>query len=139
MLEVAANDVMDASQRHVFVYGTLRQGDDNDINKLSPAPCFVGTSSVAGMMYHLGAYPGVVLTDAPQDNIVGEVYAITPELEKMLDEIEMIYPQQRDEYNKRRVVVRVGARQLSCLFYEINPSYIIGKPVIASGDWVKGR
>lgn len=139
MLEAAVNDMMDASLHHVFVYGTLRQGDDNDINLLTPAPYFVGTGRVAGVMYHLGAYPGVVLTDALQDNIVGEVYAITPELEKMLDEIEMIYPQQRDEYSKRKVIVRVGARQLSCLFYEINPAYITGKPVIASGDWVKGR
>ena len=139
MLEAATNDMMDASQRHVFVYGTLRRGDDNDITKLTPAPYFVGTGSVAGVMYHLGAYPGVVLTDAPQDNIVGEVYAITPELETVLDEIEMVYPQQRDEYSKCMVVVRVGARQLSCLFYEINPAYITGKPVIASGDWVEGR
>lgn len=139
MLEAAVNDMIDASTHHVFVYGTLRQGDDNDITLLSPTPYFVGPGKVAGVMYHLGAYPGVVLTDAPQDNIVGEVYAITPELEKVLDEIEMIYPQQRDEYSKRMVVVRVGARQLSCLFYEINPAYIIGKPVIASGDWVKGR
>lgn len=139
MLETVTNAMMDASQRHVFVYGTLRRGDDNDITRLSPAPFFVGTSKVAGVMYHLGAYPGVVLTDAQEDNIVGEVYAITPELEKVLDEIEMIYPQQRDEYSKRMVVVRVGARQLSCLFYEINPSYTTGKPVIASGDWVSGR
>ena len=139
MLETAANEMMDASTHHVFVYGTLRQGDDNDINLLKPTPFFVGPSKVAGMMYHLGAYPGVVLNDALEDNIVGEVYAITPELEVVLDEIEMIYPQQRDEYSKRRVVVRVGARQLSCLFYEINPAYILGKPVIASGDWVKGR
>jgi hypothetical protein len=51
----------------------------------------------------------------------------------------MIYPQQRDEYSKRKVIVLVGASQLSCLFYEINPAYITGKPVIASGDWVKGR
>ena len=139
MLEAAANDMMDASQRHVFVYGTLRLGDDNDINLLKPTPFFVGPSRIAGVMYHLGAYPGVVLTDALEDNIVGEVYAITPELEEVLDEIEMIYPQQRDEYSKRMVVVRVGARQLSCLFYEITPAYTVDKPVIASGDWVKGR
>ena len=139
MFEAAANDMMDTSQRHVFVYGTLRLGDDNDINLLKPTPFFVGPSRIAGVMYHLGDYPGVVLTDALEDNIVGEVYAITPELEEVLDEIEMIYPQQRDEYSKRMVVVRVGARQLSCLFYEINPVYTVDKPVIASGDWVKGR
>ena len=139
MLEAAVKDMIDASAHHVFVYGTLRRGDDNDITLLRPAPYFVGPSSVAGVMYHLGAYPGVVLTDGFDDNIVGEVYAITAELETVLDEIEMVYPQQRDEYSKRRVIVRVGARQLSCIFYEINPKYTAGKPVIASGDWVKGR
>lgn len=130
---------LEASLRHVFVYGTLRRGDDNDINLLTPRPHFVGTGSVTGAMYHLGDYPGVVLENVLENSIVGEVYTITPELERVLDEIEMIYPQQSDEYRKRMVVVQVGARQLNCLFYEINPSYVTGKPVIAGGDWVKGR
>jgi gamma-glutamylcyclotransferase (GGCT)/AIG2-like uncharacterized protein YtfP len=128
-----------ASLRHVFVYGTLRRGDDNDINLLSPSPHFVGAGRVGGVMYHLGDYPGVLLTDASDHNIVGEVYAISPELEKVLDEIEMIYPQQHDEYSKRTVIALVGARQISCLFYEINAAYIVDRPVIDSGDWTKGR
>lgn len=90
-------------------------------------------------MYHLGDYPGVLLNNSLEYNIVGEVYAITPELEKVLDEIEMIYPQQHDEYKKRNVDALVGERQISCLFYEINAAYTVGKPVIFSGDWVKGR
>ena len=127
------------SERYVFVYGTLRKGDDNDITRLSPPPRYVGNSEISGLMYHLGAYPGVVLTDDASQPIIGEVYAIEPALEQVLDEIEMIYPQQRDEYGKRHVVVRVGLQQLSCLVYEINPAYIQGKPLIASGDWVKDR
>jgi gamma-glutamylcyclotransferase (GGCT)/AIG2-like uncharacterized protein YtfP len=130
---------LDAFARHVFVYGTLRKGDDNDITRLSPAPRYVGNSVISGLMYHLGAYPGVVLTDDASQTIIGEVYAIEPALEQVLDEIEMIYPQQRDEYVKRNVVLKLGAQQLSCLVYEINPAYIHGKPVIASGDWVKDR
>ena len=127
------------SDRYVFVYGTLRKGDDNDITRLSPPPRYVGKSQISGLMYHLGAYPGVVLTGDASQPIIGEVYAIEPALERVLDEIEMIYPQQRDEYVKRHVVVRVGLQQLSCLVYEINPAYIQGKPLIASGDWVKDR
>lgn len=138
-IQASAFGGIDLSARHVFVYGTLRVGDSNDITRLSPAPRYVGASQIAGIMYHLGSYPGVVLTDAAEENIVGEIYAIEPALEVVLDEIEMIYPQQRDEYFKRQVIVRVGAQQLSCLFYEINPAYTVGKPVIASGDWVKGR
>ena len=127
------------SDRYVFVYGTLRKGDDNDITRLSPPPRYVGKSQISGLMYHLGAYPGVVLTGDASQPIIGEVYAIEPALERVLDEIEMIYPQQRDEYVKRHVVVRLGLQQLSCLVYEINPAYIAGKPVIATGDWVKDR
>ena len=127
------------SDRYVFVYGTLRKGDDNDITRLSPPPRYVGKSQISGLMYHLGAYPGVVLTGDASQPIIGEVYAIEPALERVLDEIEMIYPQQRDEYVKRHVVVRLGLQQLSCLVYEINPAYIAGKPLIVSGDWVKDR
>ncbi len=126
--------------RHVFVYGTLRRGDDNDITRLLPAPRFVGESVIAGVMYHLGAYPGVILgLDNGFNAIAGEVYAIEPELEHVLDEIEELYPQQRDEYRKRYLPVSVDGRDLICIVYEINPAYTEGKPVIASGDWVKNR
>ncbi|MDO8770280.1 MAG: gamma-glutamylcyclotransferase family protein [Burkholderiaceae bacterium] len=139
MPEVVPVDMFDASARYVFVYGTLRRGDDNDITRLSPAPRLMGASTVSGVMYHLGAYPGVVLREDGDTLVAGEVYAIEPGLERLLDEIEELYPQQKDEYFKRSVVVKLGAHQLSCLFYEINPAYIRGKPVIASGDWVKER
>lgn len=130
--------------RHVFVYGTLRKGDDNDINRLSPRPQYVGLARVAGQMYHLGAYPGVIL-GPPHANgdgnqvVVGEVYLIEPELERVLDEIEELYPQQTDEYIKREVSVKLPDGRLDCLVYEINPAYVVNKPLIASGDWVKDR
>ena len=47
--------------RYVFVYGTLRRGGSNDITRLVPSPRWVGTAQVAGQMYNLGAYPGLVL------------------------------------------------------------------------------
>ena len=131
--------------RHVFVYGTLRRGDDNDITRLLPAPHYVGEAVIAGLMYHLGAYPGVILAqpaavqEGVMGTILGEVYAIQPALEARLDEIEMIYPQQRDEYFKRDIQVMVGGQRLDCIVYEINPVYVQNKPVIASGDWIKGR
>jgi gamma-glutamylcyclotransferase (GGCT)/AIG2-like uncharacterized protein YtfP len=128
---------MPKSERHVFVYGTLRRGEANDINRLLPPPRFVGQGVIAGVMYHLGAYPGVLLGRG--GTVTGEVYAIEPPLERKLDEIEEIYPQQRDEYFKREVQVTVDAWPLDCLVYEINASYLGGKPVIASGDWVQAR
>ena len=131
--------------RYVFVYGTLRRGDDNDITRLLPSPQYVGDSAIAGVMYHLGAYPGVILAQLPGDpegatgQIIGEVYAIEPALEAKLDEIEMIYPQPRDEYFKRDIQLTVGGQRLDCIVYEINPAYVANRPVIGSGDWVKDR
>jgi gamma-glutamylcyclotransferase (GGCT)/AIG2-like uncharacterized protein YtfP len=120
-----------------FVYGTLRRGDDNDITRLLPAPKFIGDANISGTMYHLGGYPGVTLGGTGQ--IVGEVYSVSAELEKKLDAIESEYPAQPDEYAKRRILVKVNGQMLDCSVYEINPAYVQGKPIIASGNWVKDR
>ncbi len=124
-------------ERLFFVYGTLRQGDDNDITRLSPAPRFIGPAQIRGTMYHLGGYPGVTL--GGDGEIIGEVYAVSPALEAKLDAIESEYPAQSDEYAKREIEVQVAASLQRCHVYEINPNYVTGKPIIASGDWVKDR
>ncbi len=123
--------------RYVFVYGTLRRGDDNDITRLAPPPRFVGNARIAGTMHHLGRYPGVLLGGSGQ--VFGEVWAISAELEQKLDEIEALYPEKTNEYFKREIDVQVSEQLLRCVVYEINPEYALGKPVIASGDWVLGR
>ena len=120
-----------------FVYGTLRKGDDNDMTRLEPAPRLVGHARIKGVMHHLGGYPGVTL--GGDKDVVGEVYAVSPELEAKLDAIESEYPAQADEYAKRDISVVVDGQAMPCCVYEINPAYTVGKPVIASGDWVKGR
>ncbi|MEY2809687.1 MAG: hypothetical protein RLZ66_1198, partial [Pseudomonadota bacterium] len=71
--------------RRVFVYGTLRRGQSNDINCKLPAPKYLGRARVNGVMFHLGAYPGVVL-GGPRW-VQGEVYEVTPDLEHALDEL----------------------------------------------------
>lgn len=124
-------------ERHVFVYGTLRRGEANDINRLLPGPRFVGNGVIMGVMYHLGDYPGVVL--GPGGAVAGEVYVIEPALERVLDEIEGVSPQRSNKYFKREARVTVGDRQLDCLVYEINAAYAEGRPVIAGGDWVQER
>ena len=139
--------------RLVFVYGTLRSGESRDINGLLPAPCLVGQGSLPGILYDLGAYPGMRLVAGRGDVVRGEVYGISAELERQLDEIEEVWPQQSGEYAKREVVLSLDQlslhsavfnpdkdpAQLSCLVYEIAPERTRGRPVIASGDWVQHR
>jgi gamma-glutamylcyclotransferase (GGCT)/AIG2-like uncharacterized protein YtfP len=124
-----------APARHVFVYGTLRRGGTNDINRLWPAPMFVGTGRVAGSLYHLGGYPGMTL--GGEQWVTGEVYAIEPDLESVLDEIEDLGANPSDEYAKRDIVVEVEGRGFPCLVYEINPRYVESALRIAGGDWLQ--
>ena len=131
--------MLPGATRHVFVYGTLRRGQERDINLLQPAPRWLGQASVGGVMYQLGNYPGLVL-DAP-GRVQGEVYEISAELERQLDVIEDVWPSPGGEYIKREIAVRVeggGSRweDVACLVYELAPGRASGKPVIASGDWV---
>ena len=124
----------EATPTHVFVYGTLRKGEANDITLLTPTPAYVGIGTTPGTLYQLGWYPGLVL--GGQGRVVGEVYCITPQLERRLDEIEEIYPVPTNEYFKMRIPVAVGGALFSCIVYEINRDRVAGKPLIASGDWL---
>jgi gamma-glutamylcyclotransferase (GGCT)/AIG2-like uncharacterized protein YtfP len=120
--------------RYLFAYGTLRRGGMNDIGRLQPAARYVGPATVAGVLYHLGAYPGMTLGGA--DRVHGEVYAIEPALEALLDEIEDLGANPTDEYAKREVPVSVAGEVLQCLVYEINPRYVQLAKRIPHGDWM---
>lgn len=136
-----------ASLQLVFVYGTLRRGEQRDINCLFPAPIWVGRGCVTGTLYDLGDYPGLVLDacGATGGEVMGEVYWVTAELAHLLDEIEEVWPQNSGEYTRKHVTVAMdnslpgGKQRLVCLMYEVNPTRTHGKTVIASGNWVRYR
>ena len=122
---------------HVFVYGTLRRGEANDINRLRPPPRYLGQARTRGTLYDLGPYPGVILGGAGW--VWGEIYAITPALERQLDVIEEVAPVPSGEYTRRHVEVELDGRSVDCLVYEIDPQRVQGRPHIASGDWRQRR
>ncbi|MBU1358702.1 MAG: gamma-glutamylcyclotransferase [Gammaproteobacteria bacterium] len=126
-----------ADPRHVFVYGTLRRGERNDIAHFLPRPDYVGQGRLRGLLYDLGAYPGAVL--GGETWIEGEIYRITGEVEAALDVLEEVAPDGSGEYLKREVPVESQGRMLICLVYEIHPERVALKPVIACGDWRERR
>ena len=126
----------EAPERHVFVYGTLRRGGRNDINRLALAPRYVGMGEVRGVLYHLDWYPGLTLGGEEAVTVVGEVYGIAPGLEVVLDAIEQIVPGADSEYFKREVEVAVDGRSLPCLVYEINPLHVRDRSPVGHGDWI---
>jgi gamma-glutamylcyclotransferase (GGCT)/AIG2-like uncharacterized protein YtfP len=126
----------EAPPRHVFVYGTLRRGGRNDINRFVPAPQYVGMGEVKGSLYHIDWYPGLTLGGEEAVTVVGEVYRITPLLEAMLDQLEGIAPGDDSEYFKRELAIEVDGTALACLVYEINPERVREKQRIGHGDWI---
>jgi gamma-glutamylcyclotransferase (GGCT)/AIG2-like uncharacterized protein YtfP len=129
--------------RHVFVYGTLRRGGSNDITRLKPAPVWVGGACLRGALYSLGPYPGMRLDghDEQDPPVIGEVYAVTPALERQLDLIEGLAPDRpatdEDEYAKRDVVVQVEGRPLACFMYVIHRRYAAPQARLLHGDWFR--
>jgi gamma-glutamylcyclotransferase (GGCT)/AIG2-like uncharacterized protein YtfP len=125
--------------RCVFVYGTLRRGGANDINRLEPAPKFVGTGEVKGSLFHFDWYPGLALGGEQPVTVVGEVYEVTPPLERVLDRIEGLEPGDHSEYFKREMEIDVQGRPVRCFLYEINPKHAADKPLLPHGDWIRFR
>ena len=129
--------VLDKFPLHVFVYGTLRRGGANDINRLSPKPQFKGMAQVSGRLFALGDYPGIQL--GADGLVVGEVYAIASELEAVLDDIEGIAPTPDGEYEKASIQVALGSQSLSCLIYAAKLETLARGVPMASGDWMEVR
>jgi gamma-glutamylcyclotransferase (GGCT)/AIG2-like uncharacterized protein YtfP len=129
--------------RYVFVYGTLRAGEINDIGRAAARhgiaqPRFVGAAAVRGSLYDFGSYPGLVL-DASGAPVCGDVYQIDDALVPVLDEIEDIYPGVDGLFRACQVAVAVHGRMLPCRFYPVAPEAVASRPRIASGDWVEYR
>jgi len=123
--------------RHVFVYGTLRKGGRNDINRLAPAPKYLGVGEVKGNLYHLDWYPGLTLGGEEAVTVMGEVYEVTRELEAVLDAIEGIQDGDHSEYFKRDAHVEVEGKPVPCFLYEINPDRVREKKPLGHGDWIQ--
>ncbi|MDA7416068.1 gamma-glutamylcyclotransferase [Xenophilus arseniciresistens] len=132
--------------RLVFVYGTLRRGECNDIHRFNPTPEPVGEGWAAGLLYDLGPYPGARFADpcghleaeaGSCDRIRGEIYRVTADVEALLDQLEDVRADGQGEYLRREVLVfgAAGGQPLNCLAYEIQAERVRHAPRISGGDW----
>ncbi|WP_233881392.1 gamma-glutamylcyclotransferase family protein [Paraburkholderia flagellata] len=131
--------------KYVFVYGTLRAGEINDINLAADSnaiarPRHLGLATLAGRLFDFGAYPGMVAeaSDA-QSTVVGDVYEIDDALLAVLDEIEQVYPGVDGLFVSKEVDIDVQGERIACLYYPVASGAIAGRPEIAGGDWVAHR
>jgi len=131
----------------VFVYGTLRRGEANDIVSAATrhgiaAPELLGRATVQGILYDFGSYPGLI-PDPNGGDVLGDVYRIDPALVPVLDEIEEVYPGQQGLFLHRQIRVEPFGDGLpapcDCLFYPITLAAAAQHPAIEGGDWVVHR
>ncbi|RKP52742.1 gamma-glutamylcyclotransferase family protein [Trinickia fusca] len=128
---------------YVFVYGTLRAGEINDIGRAAArnqidTPRLIGSTSTHGRLYDFGRYPGLV-PDGSAGAVRGDVYEIDEALVPVLDEIEGIYPGGDGLFLSKQITVMLNDRPVQCLFYPVGPESVANRARIQGGDWIAYR
>lgn len=126
----------------VFVYGTLRRGEERHPVLLRHTVTGGEAATTAGTLLDLGPYPGLIV-DGPKAAVAGELYA-APDPDAFFAELDAIetfrgFGVPGSLY--RRAIVRVQSAEsgstLSWTYIFTGPRE--GSPVIASGDWHGSR
>lgn len=111
----------------LFAYGTLRHGEPGHA-LLGGAPLLgVAATAPAFTLVDMGEYPAIV--EGGSTAVIGELYEVDPALLVELDRYEDV----PELYLRvERAVAGVPA-----LIYVLRPEHARGRPVIASGDWLR--
>jgi gamma-glutamylcyclotransferase (GGCT)/AIG2-like uncharacterized protein YtfP len=128
---------------HLFVYGTLLSSAAHPMGaRLRREARLIGEASVAGRLYSLGRYPGLVETTDPASCVHGEVYALNSPAASLrwLDAYEGIAgTPAAGEYERceRRVRLASGGEVTAWVYLYRAP--VQGLPAIADGRWTGRR
>ncbi len=137
--EIGAGNAL-RKDHYLFVYGTLKRGEGGTMHHLiEPYVDFVGEGSVAGRLYRLDGYPGLVRARGTKPRVWGELYRVRQPapLFRILDAYEGCSKRDPLPHEYRRVETRVtlkDGRAVSAWTYEyIAP--LGARPLISSGIW----
>jgi len=124
----------------LFAYGTLMRGAGGPWSgRLEALGAPLGRGSVAGRLFLVSWYPGMLEADGPGQRVRGEVWRLADpgRAWPQLDEFEGVVPGRPDLSLYRRVVVDValdGGTALACQAYLFNRP-TDGLEPIPSGDF----
>jgi gamma-glutamylcyclotransferase (GGCT)/AIG2-like uncharacterized protein YtfP len=135
----------DANSNLLFVYGTLRSAFANEIsNVLAQSAIFAGEGFVHGRLFNLGSYPGLVLSEANQEVVRGELYELAlgkrQAVLDLLDDYEGCGPSKPEPHEYRRELVDVFSTTAIVKAW----AYLLNRPTddlepIKSGDYLAWR
>lgn len=125
---------------HLFVYGTLRPAARHALQAaLQRHARWLGAGWVAGRLYDLGRYPGLV-PDIRAGAVHGDVYRLREQraLLRALDRYEGCGPRmpRPREYRRETVQVHFGRRRLRAWVYVYNRP-VAGLRTVAGGDYLR--
>jgi len=131
---------------NLFVYGTLRDDPANEMFLVLDRNAKVlGEATVAGRLYDLGAYPGLVLSSDGPDRVKGELYRLNDATAAntllVLDDYEGMGPTDPLPHEYRRALVTAyltDGRSMTAWAYILDrPATSL--PRIMSGDFSEWR
>ncbi len=127
----------DTASELVFVYGTLRSGASNAC-RMEGAE-FVGRGRVAGRLFRISWYPGMVL-DKDAGWVTGDLFRVSPEQLGKLDEYEGLAAGEVEGSEYRRTMVTVyqsdfpDASWNAWVWEWTGP--VDREKIVTSGDWM---
>jgi gamma-glutamylcyclotransferase (GGCT)/AIG2-like uncharacterized protein YtfP len=125
----------------LFVYGTLMRGFDHPMAQLlSRSADFVGEARCQGRLYLVKHYPGLVLSDDPNEVVFGELYRLRQPRE-LLREFDMYEAcgegfAAPTEYVRRMLTVMRDGRAAEEAWTYVYNWPVAGLPRIASGRFM---
>ena len=135
--------VMDTPEL-MFVYGTLRKDTATAMSRLLACHCaYVSGGLLQGRLYDVGGYPGVVGSDTPGENVVGDLYRIIDRdvVLPRLDEYEHCtqdFPEPHEYLREKRPVTLPDGESVTAWVYLYNHDTAKLKH-LQSGDYFDHR
>lgn len=114
----------------LFVYGTLKKGEVQELCAYKPTPRFIGEGWMKGRLYDLGHCPGLVL-DSGGVPVWGEVYELDEALFEDLDRWEA----ECGDFVLREGVVYLADRPIQASVYVLGPRQALPPDQIVGGRW----
>ena len=127
----------------LFVYGTLMRGFDHPMAQLlSRNADFIGEARCGGRLYSIKHYPGLVLSDAPDDVVYGELYRLSRP-DELLRELDMYEAcgegfAAPTEYIRQMLPVILGPSAVVGAWTYVYNWPVVHLPRIASGRFLEG-
>lgn len=132
----------------LFVYGTLRKGERADLSKSQGHfnTCYVGNDSINGLLYHLGAYPGLKLLSEESEedfnpafpSVLGEVFIIQDSSAAAILDAYEGYDANDPKcglYDRTKILTKAGR----LVWVYVYNHYISEDQLIETGDWKNPR